>query len=187
MPMIGRLYIAWGGAGASGFLLRGAVAAVCLLPPTLAMGATLPAITRWVETTPEGISWLGFFYAGNIAGAVGGSLLAGFYLLRVYDMASRRASLRRSSAAVAVVAVGLAGRQVAGRRGHQPNGRESARGRSPAAPMRRPVTERSRLPVYIAIALSGFCALAAEVVWTRLLRSCSALRSTPSPSSWPYS
>src|SRR6185436_8650411 len=40
MPSIGRLYTAWGGDGLTGFLLRGAVAAVCLLPPTLAMGAT---------------------------------------------------------------------------------------------------------------------------------------------------
>ena len=50
------------------------------------MGATLPAMARWVETTPEGVSWLGFFYGGNIAGAVIGCLLAGFYLLRVHDM-----------------------------------------------------------------------------------------------------
>ncbi len=34
-----------------------------------------------------GVSWLGLFYAGNLAGAVFGCLLAGFYLLRVYDMA----------------------------------------------------------------------------------------------------
>ena len=34
------------------------------------MGATLPAVSRWVETTPEGVAWLGWFYAGNIAGAV---------------------------------------------------------------------------------------------------------------------
>jgi spermidine synthase len=26
------------------------------------------------------VSWLGYFYGGNIAGAVLGSLLAGFYL-----------------------------------------------------------------------------------------------------------
>src|SRR5207244_3037295 len=69
-------------------LLRGAVAGVCLLPPTLLMGATLPAIARWVETTPQGMAWLGFFYGGNIAGAVLGCLLAGFYLLRLYDMAT---------------------------------------------------------------------------------------------------
>jgi spermidine synthase len=39
-----------------------------------------------VETTPRGVSWLGYFYGGNLAGAVVGSLLAGYYLLRVYDM-----------------------------------------------------------------------------------------------------
>ena len=46
--------------GVFGIFLRGLVCAVCLLPPTLLMGATLPAIARWVETTPTGISWLGF-------------------------------------------------------------------------------------------------------------------------------
>ena len=70
----------------SGLFLRGVVAAICLLPPTILMGATLPAIARWVETTPDGVAWLGFFYGGNTGGAVFGSLLAGFYLLRVYDM-----------------------------------------------------------------------------------------------------
>ena len=58
-----------------------------LVPPAALMGATLPAISRYVETSPKGVSWLGFFYGGNIVGAVCGSLLAGFYLLRVYDMA----------------------------------------------------------------------------------------------------
>src|SRR5918993_3926805 len=86
LPLVGYVYTAWGGYGISGYLLRGLVASICLLPPTLAMGATLPAVARWVQTTPSGVSWLGFFYAGNIAGAVMGTLLAGFYLLRVYDM-----------------------------------------------------------------------------------------------------
>src|SRR3984885_9680100 len=87
VPSVGHIYTEWAGDGTFGFLLRGVVAAVCLLPPTLAMGATLPAVARWVETTPEGITWLGLFYAGSIAGGVCGSLLAGFYLLRVFDMA----------------------------------------------------------------------------------------------------
>ena len=86
MPLVGRVYIGWGGYGVSGYLLRGLAASICLLPPTFLMGATLPAVARWVETTPRGVAWLGFFYAGNIAGAVFGSLFAGFYLLRVFDM-----------------------------------------------------------------------------------------------------
>src|SRR5262247_847485 len=86
MPFIAGLYGAIGAFGFWGVVLRTAICAVCLMPPTLLMGATLPAISRWVQTTPTGISWLGFFYGGNIAGAVIGSVLAGFYLLRVYDV-----------------------------------------------------------------------------------------------------
>ena len=70
--------------------VRGIVAAICLLPPTLLMGATLPAIARWVETTPEGRVLAGLLLRRQHAGAVVGSLLAGFYLLRVFDMCDRR-------------------------------------------------------------------------------------------------
>ena len=70
MPVIGGAYTAWAGSGIVGLLLRGVVAGICLLPPTMMMGATLPAMSRWVEATPRGVSWLGFFYGGNTAGAV---------------------------------------------------------------------------------------------------------------------
>jgi hypothetical protein len=52
LPIAGSVYLSIAGHGMPGFLLRGVVAAICLLPPTLAMSATLPAIARWVETTP---------------------------------------------------------------------------------------------------------------------------------------
>jgi len=87
IPLMDRLYAGIAGFGLNGVFSRAVISAVCLLPPTLLMGASLPAIARWMESTPHGISWLGFFYGGNIAGAVCGSLLAGFYLLREYDMA----------------------------------------------------------------------------------------------------
>src|SRR5437773_7503887 len=105
MPLIGGIYTAWAGPGVAGLLVRGIVAAMCLLPPTLLMGATLPAVARWVETTPKGVSWLGFFYGGNIAGAVIGSLLAGFYLLRVFDVST--ASFVAVTLNVTVAALGL--------------------------------------------------------------------------------
>ena len=78
VPLVGRLYVAGATAGLLGLVLRGLVAALCLLPPTILMGGSLPAITRWVETTPQGISWMGLLYSANIAGAVFGCLLAGF-------------------------------------------------------------------------------------------------------------
>ena len=72
LPVAGGLYDAIGGPGIVGIAARGLIAAVCLLPPTLLMGATLPAIARYVETTPHGVAWLGYFYGGNIVGAVVG-------------------------------------------------------------------------------------------------------------------
>src|SRR5215216_3376419 len=86
VPIVGDFYTKIAGSGPINVILRAMVAGLFLVPPTLLMGATLPAIARWVETTPKGVSWLGFFYGGNLLGAVAGSLLAGFYLLRVFDM-----------------------------------------------------------------------------------------------------
>ena len=49
VPLIGGLYTAWAGTGAFSMILRSVVAAICLLPPTLLMGATLPAMERVFE------------------------------------------------------------------------------------------------------------------------------------------
>ena len=110
VPWVSHVYAQLGGRGLAGILVRGVVAGICLLPPTILMGATLPAISRWVQTTREGVSWLGFFYGGNILGAVGGCLLAGFYLLRVYDMASATYAAAAINAIVAGLALVLAAR-----------------------------------------------------------------------------
>ena len=166
LPLVGYVYTAWGGYGVTGYLLRGLVASICLLPPTLAMGATLPAVARWVKTTPAGVSWLGFFYAGNIAGAVMGTLLAGFYLLRVFDMSTA------TFVAVAInFVVGGLGLLVAANTPASLGGGDSDP--NPQSPIPNPADRSSgssdRALVYVAIALSGFCALAAQVIWTRVL------------------
>src|SRR5688572_572109 len=86
IPLVSRLYTAVDGGGQASVALRAIVCVVLLLPPTVLMGATLPAISRYVEATPRGMSWLGIFYGGNIVGAVVGCVSAGFYLLRKFDL-----------------------------------------------------------------------------------------------------
>ena len=157
MPLLNGAYASLGGTGIAGILLRGVTAGICLLPPTLLMGATLPAISRWVESTPEGVSWLGFFYGGNIAGGVLGSLLAGFYLLRVHDLAFATYVAVALNVTVAAIAILIAMRTSAVER--------PTSGRDAAAAARLPAA----WAVYVAIALSGMTALASEVIWTRLL------------------
>src|SRR5258708_2269326 len=62
MPLVGSFYSASVGHGLAGFLLRGVVAAVRLLPPALLLGAPLPGIAPPVDATPPCGSWLGFCY-----------------------------------------------------------------------------------------------------------------------------
>ena len=85
LPFIQAFYVAGAGPGYAGVLARAAVCAVALLPPTILMGATLPAIARWTRIHADGASAIGRFYMANIVGAATGTVLAGFFLLRVYD------------------------------------------------------------------------------------------------------
>ena len=141
----------------AGFLVRGVVAAVCLLPPTLLMGATLPALARCVKATNHDVSWFGYLYAGNIAGAVFGCLLSGFYLLRNYDVTTATLVAATINAAVAGFALLLATVTI-----HQSGAALAANETAAPQPF-------GSLLVCVAIGLSGFCALAAESIWTRLL------------------
>jgi spermidine synthase len=154
LPLINDVYAAIAGHGAFGIALRAVIAAICLLPPTLLMGASLPAIARWVETTPQGVSWLGLFYGGNIGGAVLGCLLAGFYLLRLYDMPTATLVAVSINFAVALISFYLSGKTPYSEM--EPTGATERRAAG------------SRV-IYVAIAISGMCALGAEVIWTRLL------------------
>jgi len=147
----------------------GRSAIVLLVPPTLLMGATLPAVARWVESTPQGVSWLGFFYGGNIAGAVAGSLLAGFYLLRLFDMARATYVAAAINVAMAALAWVLASRTPHRAAEERAAPARAMKGRATAERATAERAATSRTPIYVAIGLSGLAALGAEVVWTRIL------------------
>ena len=191
-PAVNAVYAAVGGAS---ILIRCLVAAVCLLVPTMLMGATLPAIARWVETTPRGVAWLGYCYGGNLAGGVIGSLGAGLYLLRFHDVAVATYVAVLVNVAVGGAAWRLARHAAGPLTGESPPAthddgspaaatgraakpgvpRRSGRGRIAGAVPRpgpgaaldagRVVNPRA----YWTITISGLTALSAQVVWTRLL------------------
>ena len=155
VPLIDKLYIAANGLGLPNMLLRALVAAICLLPPTALMGASLPAAARWIESTRGGASWWGLLYGTNTIGAVFGALLAGFYLLRMYGVAAATFAAVMINLVVAVISLALAGRTPA--RNHVPDAAETV------------ADEGGRGSIYLTIGLSGASALGAEVVWTRLM------------------
>ena len=156
LPPAADLYASFGAHGFASILFRAVLCAAFLLIPTALMGATLPCIARWVEGAPQGPSRLGILYTGNLAGAVFGCLVAGFYLLRLYDMATATFVAAAVNACCAALAIAIALLTPP----RAPPAPAAADQEPPAA---------SATAVYVTIALSGSTALGAQVLWTRLL------------------
>src|SRR3954447_4445658 len=110
MPLVGSAYAAGAESGLPNMLLRSLLAAICLLPPTILMGASLPAAARWLQATPEGRSRVGLLYGANTIGAVLGCLAAGFYLIRIHNV-----QVATFAAAALNVVVGLGALWIAGK------------------------------------------------------------------------
>ncbi len=151
IPGVGHLYVA--ASGTADLVLRGATAAVCVLPATILMGATLPAVARCAEGERNASAWLGVCYAANILGGVLGCMLSAFYLLRSYDVYVATVVAVLLNAAVAIVAWRL----------------RTPAPLPPVASALPPVPRGFSWPVYVAAGISGFTALSAEVLWTRHL------------------
>src|SRR5256885_7256463 len=74
LPLVSGLYSAVAGHGPFAIFVRAVVCAICLLPPTILMGATPPAASRYATSTPNGVAWIGILYGGHTVGAVVGSI-----------------------------------------------------------------------------------------------------------------
>jgi spermidine synthase len=130
-------------------LVRAALAAAALLPPTILMGGTFPVLSRLVERVEGPGRRSAALYAANTTGAVAGVVVAGMLLLPKVGL---RATLL-SSACLSLVAALLA---LTLQRDPLPSTREERAGR----PVR----------IWLAVAfLTGAGAMAVEVLWTRIL------------------
>jgi len=157
LPFVQQAYVSVAEPGAGAIAFRSLVCFAVLTPPTMLMGATLPAIATTFSrlAANNGHASVGLLYMANLAGAATGTILAGFFLLRVFD------TVVATSVAVTInVAVAIAGYALAG--GVAPSSPEAPQAPGPLAP-------GPLAPIFLASALSGFTALGAEVVWTRQL------------------
>jgi spermidine synthase len=172
IPALGNLYSAWVGTGAGGLALRLLVAVLALLPATILMGATLPAVAPWTEAGGDGAARLGRLYAANVAGAVAGCALGGFYLLRVHD-----AHVATFVAVALDITVGLASFALAAARTPQQIATSASTAPMSATTLRATTSFVTRAkpavsiawPILAAAALSGMTALSSEILWTRNL------------------
>jgi spermidine synthase len=133
-------------------------AAAVLLPPTVAMGATLPVVARaWVHDDGRIGRGSGELYAANTLGAVVGAYACGFWLIPGLGIA------RSVIAAGAVnLLVALAMLAVAPGRAPAPVRAEAGAAATPRPPARR------RAVFLACFGVSGFVAIGYEIVWSKV-------------------
>lgn len=125
-----------------------------LMAPTALMGATLPLLVRYaVRRESEIGSRIGLLYGMNTAGAVAGTLVAGFVLLPALGLRATVWTAVATNALVFLAAAALA-------RGTLPV--------PPALPRPRATFSAGRW-ILPAIFVSGVVSFTYEVLWTRLL------------------
>ncbi|HZY05847.1 MAG TPA: fused MFS/spermidine synthase, partial [Anaeromyxobacteraceae bacterium] len=146
-------------------LVRMLLASAVILPPTLLMGGTLPAVTRAAVDRIDRLGReLSLLYGLNTAGAVSGSLLAGFVLIRALGVHPTLWLGAAANLLAGAAALGIAG--VAG----PGEGRRPAADPPAAQPEPGPTPRHWENPwLLAAMALSGVASLSLEVLWTRVL------------------
>ncbi|HKJ24742.1 MAG TPA: hypothetical protein VKB65_07965, partial [Myxococcota bacterium] len=133
--------------------------AVVLLPPTVAMGATLPVVARGLVGDDATLGrWSALLYAANTLGAVLGAYLCGFWLLPGLGLTASIHLGACLNLAVGATAVGLVGSAPA------------AAASAPAQALpRAPAGGRDRRTAFLAFfAVSGFVAIGYEIVWSKV-------------------
>lgn len=143
-------------------LARLAGSAAVLIVPTTLMGATLPLVLRAASATPsEFAPRAALLYALNTTGAVIGTIAAGYYLIAGVGIAATLEIAAAISVSVGVLAI------LRELTSHRPTGDPAGEAVGPHEPSA--TLRRARRRVLVAFGVSGFVALALEVVWFRML------------------
>jgi len=146
-----------------------------LIVPTTLMGGTLPVLTRFVSKSPGKLgTHLSYLYGFNTLGAVAGTMLTGFLLLRFYSVSTTFHLAILVNSCIALVSILLPVRLSAAVDSPQAPIAVSNGGSFKTKPHRETVAKalQNRFTVrlvLLGIGISGFCALGYEVLWTRIL------------------
>ena len=177
--------------------VRFAMSVVMLLVPTALMGGTLPVLSKlWAnspgkkEASEAGIGKsAGLLYSVNTFGAVAGSFLSGYLLIRILGVSNTVYLAASANIFVGVLSfilsrftdkpVGKKYKHKRSVRKPKPVKRSSAEGEVIIEQAGSPQSRKGRLAadafrqkrtiVLAAVSVAGFCALALEVLWTRVL------------------
>ncbi len=148
-------------------LIRFACSFLVLLIPATMMGGTLPVIVKFFARRHERLgSHVGHLYSMNTFGAVVGTLAAGFFLILMLGVKESAYVAGAVNLLIAAIALALA-RRLGGR--PVADGAAEVNEEVPQAAWGEATSSRLALLALWAVGISGFCALALEVFWTRAL------------------
>jgi len=156
-------------------LLKFVMCFLVLLIPTFLMGGTLPVMSKLFVRRLDRLGWgVGSLYGSNTLGAVVGAFCAGFFFIILFGVREASYIAAVTNVVIAGVALGLMRVLPADKLESEPDPKPKVRERRG----RRPDAKEGGPPVYpgyvrqtvlVVYALSGLCALAYEVLWTRVL------------------
>jgi len=161
-------------------LVRFITSIIILLIPTALMGGTLPVLSKlWANRpqekgTPEvGIGKsTGFLYSINTFGAVAGCFLSGYVLIRILGVSNTVYVAASANILIGILSF------IFSMFKDKPVEKKHKHSARRAKPIERSLVEneeitehadRKRKIVLAAVLVAGFCALALEVLWTRVL------------------
>ncbi len=170
IPFIRNIYATFAttfGASSHSIFLQCVLAILFLIPSTLLMGATLPALTKGLTSSlKQRFTRISRLYGINTLGAASGTLLCGFLLLEHLGYLGTVIAAMAVNIAIGAVALRLSKRTAS----FKPSEAQQSRDESP-------VPVKTALPggitlrklVLILALVSGIAALGYEIVWFRIL------------------
>ena len=130
-----------------------------LLPPTTLMGMTLPILCRyWIRTVRNAGGGTGWLYGINTVGGALGAVLCGFWMIERCGVRGSLFIAVGVNLAIGLLCIVLFGLP------HRLTARPDSGGMESGA-----ARPRQDIPLMAVVAISGFCCLAYEIVWTKLL------------------
>lgn len=148
-------------------LARVAISFLLVGIPAAAMGATFPLVAGAASPSTADA---GALYAANTAGAAGGAIAAGFWLVPSFGLSATAWTGVALNVAAAAGALWIAMQQPEGESiVSSPAFRPKPRGPTATGVSSRTHVDHAPLIAAAAAAISGFAALVYEVAWTRLI------------------
>ncbi len=153
--------------------IRSVLSIIVIMLPTLAMGATLPLLTRYITLRSDKVSRsISSLYSANLIGAALGIFLATYFLIPLLGLITTISVAVVINFLVALWAFKISKKnpgRIEGAVETETAPAEAVEPQSPETPWHRPRPQVMSVILLVGVFILGFASFAGEVIWTHLL------------------